>query len=303
MPSNRASGRDRRADARPAGGSRHRPRRRFSQHFLLPAWADKVVKAIDAQPGDVFLEIGPGKGALTLPLADSGLPILAVEIDRDLASDLAAVVPSNVTLLTGDALKLDVTPYLTGLEPQRALDAQASGSPPRRRFRVVGNLPYQISSPILFHLIHLHRTQRLFTDATIMVQREVADRLTARPRTRDYGVLSIDAQMHARITRLLELPPGAFRPPPKVRSTVIRLVFGDPAARVSDEKLFHALVRAMFSQRRKTLQNALKPFDQTAPAVLALAGIDGQRRPETLDVTEIAKLADLFATVRRPPVL
>lgn len=283
--------------------ARHQPRKRFGQHFLLPSWAEKVVKAVEPVAGDVFLEIGPGTGALTLPLAATGLPILAVEIDRDLSKALAAEVPANVTLLTGDALKIDVTPYLTGLEPQRTAEDTPSGSHPRRRFRVVGNLPYQISSPILFHLIDLHRRQRLFVDATIMVQRELADRLTARVGTKDYGVLSISAQMHARITRLLELPPSAFKPAPKVRSTVVRLAFGEPAAPVADETLFHALLRAMFSQRRKTLLNALKRFDATAPAVLALAGIDGRRRPETLQVTEIARLADLFASVRRPVVL
>ena len=136
-----------------------------------------------------------------------------------------------------------------------------------------------------------------------MVQREVADRLVARAGTRDYGVLSISAQMHARISRILDLPPGAFKPAPKVRSSLVRLAFGPAAVRVADERLFHAMVKAMFSQRRKTLQNALKAFDHTAPAVLALAGIDGQRRPETLQVSEIAQLADLFATVRRPVVL
>lgn len=290
-----------RADVR--SEPRHQPRKRYGQHFLLPGWAEKVVRAIDPVPGDVFLEIGPGTGALTLPLAATGFPILAVEIDRDLSKALAAQVPANVTLLTGDALKIDVVPYLTGLEPQRALDAGPAGQPPRRRFRVVGNLPYQISSPILFHLIELHRRERIFADATIMVQREFADRLTSRVGTKDYGVLGISAQMHARITRLLELPPSAFKPAPRVRSAVVRLAFGEPAAPVSDEPLFHALLRAMFSQRRKTLLNALKRFDPTAPAVLALCDIDPRRRPETLQVAEIARLADLFATVRRPVVL
>jgi 16S rRNA (adenine1518-N6/adenine1519-N6)-dimethyltransferase len=281
----------------------HQPRKRFGQHFLLPGWAEKVVRAINPVPGDVFLEIGPGTGALTLPLAATGVPILAVEIDRDLSKALAAQVPSNVTLLTGDALKIDVVPYLTGLEPQRPVDLTPAGRPPRRRFRVVGNLPYQISSPILFHLVELHRRHRIFADATIMVQREFADRLTSRVGTKDYGVLGISAQMHARITRLLELPPSAFKPAPKVRSAVVQLAFGEPAAPVSDEALFHALLRAMFSQRRKTLLNALKRFDPTAPAVLALCDIDPRRRPETLQVSEIARLADLFASVRRPVVL
>ena len=278
-----------------------RRRKRFGQHFLSPAWTQKVIAAIAPAPGDVFLEIGPGRGALTLPLAATGVPILAVEIDRDLVAALAPRVPPNVTLLIGDFLKTDVMPFLSGLEPQRP--PGAAPNQPARRFRVAGNVPYNLSTPIIFRLIDLQRRHRLFTDATIMLQREVADRLLARPGTKAYGVLSVSAQMHTRITRLLDLPPGAFRPAPKVRSSVVRLEFGPPAARVSDEALFDRLLRALFSARRKTLANALKQFDPTAPAVLALAKLDGRRRPETLQVTEIARLAELFASVRRPPVL
>jgi len=278
-----------------------RPRKRFGQHFLAPAWADKVVAAIAPAAGDVFLEIGAGRGALTLPLAATRVPILAVEIDRDLVAALAPRVPPNVTLMGGDFLKTDVIPFLTGLEPQRPPGVLASG--PARRFRVVGNVPYNLSTPIIFHLIELQRRHGLFADATIMLQREVADRLVARPGVKAYGVLSVSAQLHTRIRRLLDLPPGAFRPAPKVRSTIVQLEFGPPAARVPDEALFDRLLRALFSARRKTLANALRQFDPTAPAVLALADLDGGRRPETLQVTEIARLAELFASVRRPPVL
>src|SRR6185312_15796927 len=132
-----------------ARAPRHRPRKRFAQHFLAPAWARRVVDAIERQPGDVFLEIGPGKGALTLPLAATGSPILAVEIDRDLVAALAPRVPPNVTLASGDALTMDVIPFLTGLEPQRPAD-RPSGPGPARRFRIVGNLPYNLTTPILF---------------------------------------------------------------------------------------------------------------------------------------------------------
>jgi 16S rRNA (adenine1518-N6/adenine1519-N6)-dimethyltransferase len=164
---------------------------------------------------------------------------------------------------------------------------------------VVGNLPYYIASPILFRLIEIHRQHGFFTDATVMLQREVADRLTAQPGTKAYGVLTIMLAVHARITRLLDLPPGAFTPPPKVRSTVVRLAFGPPTVRIRDEALFERMVKALFGQRRKTLNNALKAFDPTAPAVLALAGIDPRRRPETLTVEELARLTELFASVRQ----
>jgi 16S rRNA (adenine1518-N6/adenine1519-N6)-dimethyltransferase len=246
-----------------------------------------VVAAIDPQPGDVFLEIGPGTGALTLPLAESGAPVLAVEIDRDLVARLAAEVPT------------DVLAVLSGLEPQRP-PAPAETAPLPRRFRIVGNLPYYIASPILVRLIEWHRREGIFADATVMVQREMADRLVARPGKKDYGVLTVLLGQHARISRLLDLPTHAFKPAPKVRSSVVRLEFGPPAVRVVDEALFERMVKAMFGQRRKTLSNSLKGFDATAPAILALAGIEGRRRPETLTVEEMGRLADLFASVRQP---
>lgn len=282
-------------------GRSHRPRRRFAQHFLAPAWSRRVVDAIASRPGDVFLEIGPGRGAITLPLAATGAPILAVEVDRDLAADLAGQVPPLVTIITGDALTMDVLPYLSGLQPQRP--PGDSVPTPARRFRIVGNLPYNLTTPILFKLIEWHRRHALFADATLMVQREVADRLVAKPDTREYGVLGISAQVHTTITRLLDLPPGAFKPPPKVRSSVIRLVFGPPAVRIVDERLFDELIRALFSQRRKTLSNALKRFDAAATGALDRTGLDGQRRPDTLQLTEIAGLVEAIAALRRPAVL
>jgi 16S rRNA (adenine1518-N6/adenine1519-N6)-dimethyltransferase len=228
--------------------------------------------------------------------------VLAIEIDRDLVQELLALVPSHVTVMAGDFLQMDVLPYLSGLEPQRPIEASGSDAP-ARRFRVVGNLPYYIASPILFRLVELHRRHGFFADATVMVQREVAERIAARPGTKAYGVLTILLGMHARVTRLMDLPPGAFSPQPQVRSTVIRLEFGPPAVKLRDETLFERLVKALFSHRRKTLSNALKAFDASAPAVLALAGIDGRRRPETLQVPELARLADLIASVRQGPVL
>jgi 16S rRNA (adenine1518-N6/adenine1519-N6)-dimethyltransferase len=293
----RRSAGSRTAAGGPARGGR--PRKRFGQHFLAPAWARKVVEVIAPEPGDVFLEIGPGTGALTLPLAAHHVPILAIEIDRELVSDLLQRVPPHVTVMTGDVLKTDVLPFLSGLEPHRPIAGPGAGPPRPRRTRVVGNLPYYIAAPILVRLIDIHRRHGFFTDATVMLQREVADRLTARPGAKDYGVLTIMLAVHARITRLLDLPPGAFTPPPKVRSSVVRLAFGPPTVRIRDEALFERMVKALFGQRRKTLSNALKAFDPTGPAVLALAGIDSRRRPETLSVEELARLAELFASVRQ----
>ena len=275
--------------------ARPRPLKRLGQHFLSPVWAAKVVDAIDPQPGDVFLEIGPGTGALTRPLAARGMPVVAIEIDKRLAGDLARDAPPNVTVWSGDILEMNVVPLLLGLQPQRPPDAP--GAPAQRpRYRVVGNLPYYIASPILFRLVQLFGEHRVFEDATVMVQREVADRLLARPRSKEYGVLTVMLTLHSRITRRLDLPPGAFPPPPKVHSTLVRLEFGPPRVRVVDERLFERLVKAMFSKRRKTLANALKGVTPSPPAALAHAGIDPRRRPETLSLEEIAKLVEFVAT-------
>ena len=286
---------------RRAPGHRPRVRRRFGQHFLAAGWAERVLAAIAPAPGDVFLEIGPGRGALTLPLARTGVPVLAVEIDRDLAAGLAAQVPPNVTLLTGDILRLDVVPILGGLQPSRP--PGAAGPAPSRRLRVAGNLPYNLTSPILSWLVDRAVSDAVFADATVMLQREVADRLVARPGTKAYGVLGILVRRHATIVRLLDLPPAAFTPPPRVHSSVVRFTFHPPAPSVPDEDRFAALVKALFSQRRKMLANALAQVCPAPRALLEAAALDGRRRPETLDLDELARLAFRLAGTPRTPVL
>ncbi len=260
-------------------------RRRFGQHFLAPAWADKVVAAIAARPSDHFLEIGPGPGILTSRLAARARGVTAIEIDRDLAAGLSNTAPRNVTVIVGDILDFDLGPLL-------------STGP----LRVAGNLPYNISSPILFKLLSASRLSTDLVDATVMLQREVADRLIARPGTKDYGVLTIFTALQADVTRLLTLPPGAFRPPPKVQSAVVRLAFRPSALPEGAEEPFERMVRTMFMQRRKTLSNALRPFGDAAglDAVTALraAGIDPVRRPETLSQADLLSLNSVFAERR-----
>jgi len=274
-------------------------RKRFGQHFLEPAWVTKLVNALDARPNDAFVEIGPGRGAITRPLAARVGRLLAVEVDRDLVAALVADGLPTLTVVQGDVLDVDLAAAIEQWQ-QAPLDAAHS-------VRIVGNLPYNISSPILFKLLALAAATGGVTDATLMLQREVADRLTAGPDTREYGVLSIQAALHADVTRVLALPPGAFRPPPKVSSAVVRLVFRPPRVAVRDEALLVAMVRSIFTQRRKTLNNALKPFAEArgrkAAEALTTAGLDGQRRPETLQLIELARLADVFATTPPPPVL
>jgi 16S rRNA (adenine1518-N6/adenine1519-N6)-dimethyltransferase len=258
-----------------------RARKRFGQHFLEPSWVRKVVDAIEPGPEDVFLEIGPGRGALTFALAERAAAVVAVEIDRTLAAQLRRSAPSNVTVVESDILRLDLAAVLR---------EHAAGRP----IRVAGSLPYNISSPILFALIRLFRAGAGLSDATVMLQLEVAERLAAQPGSRDYGVLTILTSLWADIDLALVLPPGAFRPPPKVRSAVVRLGFRQPRVDVSDTDSFEALVKAIFSQRRKTLSNALKPFAAIrgldAAAMLREANLDGRRRPETLDLAELARL-------------
>jgi len=270
-----------------------RVRRRFGQHFLEPPWREKIVEAAAPAPSDAFLEIGPGTGAATFPLAARAGRVLAVEVDWDLARALARRAPLNVEVVTGDFLALDIGALLERL-----------GSPP---FRVFGNLPYSQSTPILFRLLALSRDGALLRDATLMVQKEVADRLAAGPCSRDYGVLAVLTGMHADVTSLLTLPPGAFRPVPKVRSALVRLVFRPPAVTVADPRAFETLVRGLFAHRRKMLVNTVTAYagiDRTrASQVLARAGLDGRRRPETLHLTELARLAQVFASTDRPPVL
>jgi 16S rRNA (adenine1518-N6/adenine1519-N6)-dimethyltransferase len=275
-----------------------RARKRFGQHFLEPVWADKLVEAIEPKPDDRFLEIGPGPGALTLRFAPRVAHLTAIEVDRDLAAALGPQLPSNVELVVADFLALDLAPFV-------------EAGP----VRIAGNLPYNISSPILFRLIEAARTtagsapspeprvpspDARVVDATLMLQREVAERLEARPGSGDYGVLSISVQLHADVRRMLTLPPGAFRPPPRVHSAVVRLTFRPPPVPPRDERVFEAMVRSMFTRRRKTLANALGPFSEgrniRPVAALEATGIDPSRRPETLDLAELTRLADRFTT-------
>lgn len=276
-----------------------RARKRFGQHFLEAPWVAKLVDALEAGPDDRFVEVGPGRGAITRPLASRVSRLLAIEVDRDLARALTAEGIPKLTVVERDVLDVDLAGVI----------AEWLGEPPgpAHPVRIVGNLPYNISSPILFRILALAAATRGVSDATLMLQKEVADRLLAGPGSKEYGVLSILAGLHADITRLLALPPGAFRPAPKVSSAVIRLAFRPPSVDLVDEATFTRMVRAMFTQRRKTSNNALKAFAEgfstSAPAALARAGIDGARRPETLQLVELARLADVFASADRASVL
>lgn len=255
----------------------HSPRKRFGQHFLAdPHYVQKIVDAIDPKPGDNIVEIGPGLAALSGALIERAGRITAIEIDRDLAARLRERFPSDgLALHEADALAFDFATFGETL-------------------RIVGNLPYNISSPLLFHLATYEARLR---DIHAMLQREVIARMTAVPGSADYGRLSVMLQSRFRVTRLFTVPPGAFRPPPKVESAVARLVpLGDAKPVIVDDGLFAKIVTAAFGQRRKTLRNALSGLvDET---LLSAANVDPGARGETLSVEAFVRLANLLATTR-----
>jgi 16S rRNA (adenine1518-N6/adenine1519-N6)-dimethyltransferase len=225
---------------------------------------------------------------VTTPLAERAERIVAIEVDRDLAERLAARGVANVTVVGADVLQIDLA--------EIAQELRASSAAP---IRVVGNLPYNISSPILFRLLAASASG-LFKDATLMLQKEVADRLTAKPGTGEYGVLTLSTMIRADVTQVLTLPPGAFRPAPSVRSSVVRLDFRPPPPDVRQPELVVEMVRSVFTQRRKMLANALAPFaaarQKDARELLAAADIDARRRPETLLLSDFARLAERLST-------
>ena len=244
-------------------------KRRFGQHFLERPWVARLVEAIDPHPDETFLEIGPGHGALTLALADRGVRITAVEIDNALARDLTARVPSNVTVIRADFLTLDLD-HLPDMDMP---------------IRAVGNLPYNVAAPILLRLLQFSGHGAHLRDATLMLQREVADRVTADSGSSDWGPLAIAVRLHGEAQRLMTLPPGAFRPMPRVRSALVHVRFGPSPVRTGNPALLDSLVRTLFTQPRKTALNALRPFavrvsHLPVAEVFARAGVDPGATPE-----------------------
>ena len=279
------------AVAKVTGTGSFRPpvRSRFGQHFLEPAWITKTIQVIRPVPGDRFIEIGPGKGQLTFPIAKAGARVVALEVDRDLATQLREASRPRVQVITGDVLERDLAGVV----------ASVFGA--NIRARLVGNLPYNLSSPILGSVLRAHRRTGCFLDATLMLQLEVAERLTSAPGDRTYGPLAIFTFIAAEAERALVLPPGAFRPVPEVRSALVRLRFRPSPIPVPNPELFERLVRSLFTQRRKMLLNALLPMTKAigtdSPRVLLdRAGLSPERRPATLDLKELVRLTETVAS-------
>ena len=252
----------------------HKPRKRFGQNFLEDhGVVERIVAAIRPQPGERFIEIGPGLGALTLPLLQHLEHLDVIEIDRDIVEDLRTCHPANrLTVHDGDALEFDFTAMGCDL-------------------RVVGNLPYNISTPILFHLTG---QAGVVHDAHFMLQREVVERMSAQPGTSEYGRLSVMLQYRWSIDSLFDVPPSAFRPAPKVWSSVVRMIPHRVLPHVAnDEGLFADVVMRAFGQRRKTLRNTLR--EKLTASDFDLLGIDPVARGETLGVADFVRIANLIA--------
>ena len=258
------------------------PKKRFGQHFLHDRGiVQRIVDALDPQPGDTVVEIGPGPGALTRPLLERIAHLHAVELDRDLAARLRSdYPPEQLAVHEADALKFDFCAL----------------APTGGKLRVIGNLPYNISTPLLFHLLD---QERCIGDMLFMLQKEVVVRMAAAPGGKDYGRLSVMLQWRLRVEKLFDVRPGAFTPPPKVDSAVVRLTpHASPPVAVRDAAVFARVVQAAFAQRRKTLRNNLKGL-LTAEAIGAL-GIAPERRAETLTLAEFAALANALSPIVSP---
>lgn len=253
----------------------HRARKRFGQNFLTDeTLIRRIVETIRPVAGDLILEIGPGQAAISQPLSESGAELHLIEIDRDLAARLRTrFEPGGLARVhEGDALRMDFSEIAGG-----------------RPFRLVGNLPYNISTPLLFHVLHW---QALVKDMHFMLQQEVVNRMAARPGTKARGKLSVMCQYYCEVTPLFTVPPEAFTPAPRVQSTFVRLVpHAHPPVRIDDMKAFERLVRQAFSMRRKTLRNSLKGM--LAPEQIESCGVDAGARAETLSLEQFACLAAL----------
>ncbi len=251
----------------------HRPRKRFGQHFLRDERViDRIVAAIRPQPDEALVEIGPGEGVLSAPLLELAGKLQVVELDRDLADSLAQRLghPPGLVIHQADALRFDFT-------------ALAKQGP----IRVVGNLPYNISTPLMFHLFGSGET---ISDMVFMLQKEVVDRLVAEAGSRQYGRLSVMAGFFCVMDHLFDVAPDAFEPPPKVISSIIRMV---PKRLTEDDRALlpalETIVRTSFGQRRKTLRNSLKTL--LSADQIEGVGINPSARPETLDLEQFKALA------------
>ncbi len=263
-----------------AAGFDKAAKKQFGQHFLTDSQViAQIVRAVNPQPDDRLVEIGPGQGAITLPLLDAHGRLTVIEYDRDLIFPLSEAARPHGTLrvIHRDVMEVDFTAL-----------ARDEGHHDDLRIRLVGNLPYNLSSPILFHALD-HAAA--IKDMTFMLQKEVVDRMAAGPGSKVYGRLSVMLQAYCGVTPLFDVPPEAFNPPPKVDSAVVRLVPRPPAEiGITDPAMFTAVVRDAFGQRRKTLRNALSKLCDSA--AIEAVGLRPDLRAEQIEVADFVRLAN-----------
>ncbi len=254
-----------------------RPRKRFGQNFLHDRGTiERIIRAVDPRPGDALVEIGPGRGAITIPMLSRAESLIAVELDRDLVPLIRAACDGlgNLQVIQADAMALDFCSLNTGLP-----------------LRLVGNLPYNISTPLLFHLLG---QAGCIGDMHFMLQREVVERMAAQPGGRTYGRLSVTVQYRCKVESLFTVGPKAFRPAPAVESAFVRLTpYQKLPWSAQDEGALDRVIRATFAQRRKTLRNSLHGL--LSADEMTQAGIDPSLRPELLNVASFVRLADRLA--------
>lgn len=250
-----------------------RSRKRFGQHFLHDRnIIERILNAVDPKPGDRLLEIGPGRGAMTYPLLRRCGELIAVELDRDLVPQLeaASAALGRLELINADILEVELARL-----------------PPGGKFRLLGNLPYNISTPLMFHML---QSAELIEDMHFMLQKEVAQRIVANPGESSYGRLSVMLQLRCDCHYLFDVAPGCFTPPPRVESAVVRLLpLAAPRFETGDSELFAAIVKSAFGQRRKTIGNSLKALLERD--TISRCGIDPGARAETLGVADFANLS------------
>ncbi len=259
-----------------------KPKKHLGQNFLIQSGViDKILNACDLTDSDTVLELGSGMGALTNRLAGLVRRVIAVEIDSELVSFMEEQgIPNNLELINADMLKLDLSAIA---EQNNSL------------LKIIGNLPYYISTQVVFHLIKYHSS---INWAVLMFQKEVADRLLAMPGTKDYGIPTVLLKCYADIEKIMDLAPGNFYPPPKVFSSVLKITFRPPLWEILDGKMLSQVVKISFAKRRKTIKNNLKGFSgldtKHINSLLELCGIDPKSRAETISPQKFSELANLI---------
>lgn len=275
-------------------GTEHQARKRFGQNFLHDQnIIEKIIRSINPKTTQNIVEIGPGQGALTYPLLKTLGHLNAVEIDRDLIQILNQQSPQhgNLTIHEGDALKFDFSRLIedkNNTQVEDRINTQGEGITPESKLRLVGNLPYNISTPIIFHLLEYIN---IIDDMYFMLQKEVVQRMAAEPNSKTYGRLTVMLQWYCDVDYLFDIPPSAFNPPPKVTSSLVRLKpRAAPLAELTSTTQFSKLINRVFQQRRKTLRNILKNYIKEED--IQALGISPTARPETLSIMDFAQLSN-----------